>query len=353
MIETIASITHQNGEAYIARETLRSLGDAEEVWLRPHLAGLCSADLKEVTGSRKGRSIFGHELVGKVEKDSSGRLQGKWVTFNPNVEVERTTAFATLMRVSGPVTGLKEAIIPLPEDLVGEEGLFSEPVAVACHVLRRLAEENQAVLFRRARVGIIGAGIFALLIYLLVRDRGMSSHVYNKGTNRLQWLSRRGLAIEEDDFRPWTLMEPSSCDAVCLATRKITGEILSAGGRLVKPGGTVLLFGGTSLGDRVIEGSGFDADRVRRDERGVWLGVDGKRFRVVGSYGADASDFAEAFRELQSSLNLGGLITERISLGQLPERINKIVRTGEAYLGRIVVQVSGPEEALRYLDKAK
>ncbi len=109
----------------------------DAVVVRPLYAGICRADIKEVSGLREmipgTRHLFGHEVIGKVvfAGAATGFEEEQTVTLNPNAECERTTAFGNDPVAHGPQEVLHQAVVRIPEHVSLEPPWLPKPVPPA------------------------------------------------------------------------------------------------------------------------------------------------------------------------------------------------------------------------------
>ena len=164
--------------------------EAGEALVRVRMAGICGTDLELLRGYKSFRGIPGHELVGVVEKASEAGWVGKRVVAEINVAcgkcplcregyrkhcqerqvlglIERPGAFAEYLTV--PVENLHE----VPDSLVDEEAVMTEPLAAALDVWEAGIKPEDPVL-------VLGAGRLGALIALALEHRGRKSKWWGK-----------------------------------------------------------------------------------------------------------------------------------------------------------------------------
>ncbi|MEV5710663.1 alcohol dehydrogenase catalytic domain-containing protein [Actinoallomurus sp. NPDC052274] len=310
----------------LSRARPRRPGGAHTVLVEPLVVGVCRSDLKEIAGRRPGPSQFGHELVGVVARSSTPRLPvGSRVCLDPNVPVLRGTGFARAMWVGGDDEPLARALPLAPAGVPERRLVFAEPLACAAHCLTMAGRHLGRAGLRGAAMCVLGAGTAGVLISRLAEAAGAGVSLVNRDADRLAFLSARrmlpgagGMCLDE---------APSGGhDVVVVATSFVLPELLTHALRLVRPGGLVMLYGGTAAGDR-LPGLDCDLDRVRRGELVAAARWRGRPVRVGGSYGTTPADFALALRALAGSpdgLGVERLITAEVALPELPDLLRRM-----------------------------
>ncbi|PRY42846.1 alcohol dehydrogenase catalytic domain-containing protein [Umezawaea tangerina] len=295
------------------------------VLVRTELMGVCRSDLKEITGVRGGPSQFGHELVGVVE---DGVLPvGTRVCLDPNVPVRRGSGFARRLWVSGAAADLARALPVAPDGVGARTLVFAEPAACAAHCVA-MAERHLGTPPRT--VTVLGAGVAGVLIAGLAELGGAGVALHNRGRDRLDFLVSRGVL-------PGVVgrgVPPDSQDVVVVATSFVFPDLLRDALRLVRPGGVVMLYGGTKTGDRLPE-LDCDLDTVRRKESAWMAGWHGKPVVVGGSYGTGPADFPRAMRALADGLAVEPLVSGEVALADLPAELDRL--TTDRVLGKVLV----------------
>lgn len=305
---------------------------AHGVLVRTELMGVCRSDLKEVTGTRGGPGQFGHELVGAVVDSTTARLPpGTRVCLDPNPPVRRGTGFARELWVCGEEDDVARALPVAPPGVAARRLVFAEPAACAAHCLTTAARHRGADL-RGAAVCVLGAGVAGVLIAALARRAGAVAALRNRTADRLDFLRDNGV-LPEEVSRP---VAPDSQDVVVVAASFVFPDLLEEALRLLRPGGLVLLYGGTRAGDR-LPGLDCDLDGVRRGERAVSALWRGKPVVVGGSYGTSTADFALALEALvDDGMGVERLVTREVDLADLPAVLRELVAT--RHLGKVLVR---------------
>lgn len=305
----------------------------ETVVVRPSYAGICRADVKELAGARDKlpyqHSLFGHEVAGIVAHagEPTGFAEGELVTLNPNAGSERTTAFADAMLVSGSRETLGRALIRLPGNLPLDPPWLVEPLACVIHAADRIGEA-----FRGARAGVIGAGNAGLLFAFYGAHLGAQVTLLNRSEARRKFVQQFGA-----ETLPLHEAQEDQFDVVVLATTVITGDVLDNGMRLARPGGYILLYGGTRAG---FARYGHDLNEVRRE--GLLVRANTKPVMISGGYGCSSEDFSKAialYSGHRERFPLERLVTGTIRLDELPDTMERMAAGEYDPPGKIVVRI--------------
>lgn len=264
---------------------------ADEVLVEVTTALTCGTELKAY---RQGHRLFkppmalGHEftgLVSKVGSDVTGFAPGdRVVAANsapclecPMCRIGKTNlctrlpefllfgAFAEFVRISGPIA--RANLLKLPADVPDHRAAFLEPFA--CVVQGNAVASPQP---GESVVVIGGTGPIGLLFVQLLRLSG-AGRILTIGRNpkRLELAARLGatdpIAARESLVEDIRNVLPGGADLVI----EITGipELIEQAAEMVRPGGRVILFGGSTPGSR----ASFDLGRLHYEEvsiRGVF-----------------------------------------------------------------------------------
>jgi len=191
--------------------------EAAAGWVRIKvlLAGICRTDLYAASGQLPVAPprILGHEMVGEL-------ADGSRVTVSPVIACERCAACAGGGRCPKPLflgIGIDGAfaeqvvvpvscVYPVPADLPLRRGAYVEPIAASLAVLRAPITAHQ-------RGAVIGTGRIAKLTLRILEARGFDR-----------------LADGGDEGTFDFVVETSATD-----------EVLDLAGRLVRPGGVIVL----------------------------------------------------------------------------------------------------------------
>jgi len=296
------------------------------VLVRTELMGVCRSDLKEITGVRGGPSQFGHELVGVVE---DGVLPaGTRVCLDPNVPVRRGSGFARELWLSGTEEDLVRALPRAPDGVSARTLVFAEPAACAAHCVA-MAERHAGT--PPGTVTVLGAGVAGVLIAGLAELGGAAVALRNRGRDRLDFLADRGVLPDAVG----RAVPPGSQDVVVVATSFVFPDLLRDALDLVRPGGVVMLYGGTKAGDRLPD-LDCDLDTVRRKESAWLAGWHGKPVTMGGSYGTGPADFPRALHALENGLVVEPLVTGEVALADLPAELDRL--TADRVLGKVLVR---------------
>jgi len=192
-----------NREIQLLEDAPEPACGADEVVIRPLLAGICNTDLELVHGYYNYEGILGHEFVGQVV-DGPGEWIGRRVVGEINIvcgecDLCREGAYthcrnrSTLGiqnhagvfadRFTLPVRNLH----PVPDSLKDEQAVFVEPLAAACQVL-------DAVHVRPSdRVVVLGAGKLGLLVAQVLRLIGADLAVVVRHERQARLLAQWGV----------------------------------------------------------------------------------------------------------------------------------------------------------------
>jgi cyclitol reductase len=324
----------------------------DAIVVRPLYAGICRADVKEVSGLREPipgtRHLFGHEVIGKVVfagSDTGFELE-QTVTLNPNVDCERTTAFGNYLIAHGPREVLRQALVRIPEHVSLEPPWLPEPFACVIHSLDGLLLALGTSSLAGVEVAIVGAGNAGILFGLYCQHLGARATLFNRSPPRREFAQRLG-SFADDRICPLDSAPNASFDVVILATTIIDEDILRIGERMVSPHGALLLYGGTF--SNLIR-DGHDLNQVRRTGGTVSLVSQGKAIRVVGGYGCTAGDFAKAialYAERPRVFPLNRFISDVIALNDLPKTITALASGAFDLPGKILIRIAEKAEVGR------
>ncbi len=321
----------------------------DEVIVRVALAGICRADVKEVTSSRdipEDRGpLFGHELVGEIVaagKDTGFKV-GDRITFNPNITPDRTTGFAEYFSVRG--ARVKEALNIVPEEIPLEKAVLSEPLACVVRSVDKLLSHMGVSDLRGKRVAVIGAGNVGTMHLLLAKNLGAEEIVaLDIDSNRLDFLRKQGLfdgrtkLFNKEGIEENLGEDGGKFDVVIVVPTAITPKTLRVASQLITNDGVIHLYGGTRKGDIF---AGADIDSIRRNETKERAMIDDKMLFLSGAYGAESPDFQKAFGLLQNpELPFERLVSTKIDLRGLPSYITAMAKGDEDPPGKVVVQPS-------------
>src|SRR6266850_1096189 len=176
----------------------------EEALVRVLLSGICNTDLEIARGYAGFKGTIGHEFVGVVEEASERSMLGQRVVGEINAGcgecelckagdprhcrnrtvlgiVGRDGAHAEFLRL--PLQNLK----PVPDKVVDEHAVFTEPLAAACGIL-------ECVTIRSTdRIAVIGDGKLGLLCAQVLALSGAAVLLIGKHADKLRVAERRGI----------------------------------------------------------------------------------------------------------------------------------------------------------------
>lgn len=280
-----------------------------ELLVKVMASAICGTDIHLYNGSLpiKHPIILGHEASGVVvDKAEDSKLDiGQKVIINPlfscgrcalcragrsNICLNRrflgvdfNGCFSQFIKVS------EDNLIPF-EGLSFEEAALSEPVAVACHALRRAnIEIGKTVL-------VIGAGPIGLLVVQLLKMGGIkviASEIVKTRLEKAKEFGAEPIYPKNGDCAEQVLKTGSKIDAVVEVAG--TPETLEQSLRVVRKGGKIIVVGLTSLPARL------DSLTISR-----------KEVEIIGSNGHMMQD--ERLIGLVSKLKLNPLITHTLPL---------------------------------------
>lgn len=152
-----------------------------EALIRVLLSGICNTDLEIARGYANFSGTIGHEFVGVVEQANDPKLVGKRVVGEINAGcgrcklcqagdsrhcpdrsvlgiVGRDGAHAEFLRL--PETNL----LPVPETIIDEHAVFTEPLAAACGIMERVkvTADDRVVVIGDGKLGLLCAQVIAL-----------------------------------------------------------------------------------------------------------------------------------------------------------------------------------------------
>ena len=176
----------------------------QEAVVRVLLSGICNTDLEIARGYAGFKGTIGHEFVGVVEETPDGSLLGRRVVGEINAGcgkcelcrsgdprhcrnrtvlgiVGRDGAHAEFLRL--PIANL----LPVPDKVVDEHAVFTEPLAAACGIMERVAIKNTD------HVAVIGDGKLGLLCAQAIALSGASVLLIGKHAEKLRIAERRGI----------------------------------------------------------------------------------------------------------------------------------------------------------------
>jgi threonine dehydrogenase-like Zn-dependent dehydrogenase len=220
---------------------------ANEALVRVLLSGICNTDLEIARGYAGFKGTIGHEFVGIVEDNSEGTLIGQRVVGEINAGcgkcelcsagdprhcpkrtvlgiVGRDGAHAEFLRL--PVGNL----LPVPDRVVDEHAVFTEPLSAACGILERTSVQSSD------RVAVIGDGKLGLLCAQVLALSGAPVLLVGKHSKKLRIAERRGI---ETSTPRQAAKRAKQFDVVVEASGAAPGFTLALG--LLRPRGKLVL----------------------------------------------------------------------------------------------------------------
>ncbi len=287
---------------------------AGEALIRVSVAGICNTDLELVRGYMQFRGIPGHEFVGVVERAPGAE---EWENRRVVGEINAACGECPTCRAGRPthcphrttlgIAGRDGAfaeyltlpvhnLLPVPDSILDEVAVFTEPLAAACEILQ------QVHVHPTDRVVVLGDGKLGLLCAQALALTGCDLTAVGHHQEKLDILARRGIPTTLED----EAVEPGA-DLVIEATGHPGGY--AAARRLVRPRGTVVL-------KSTYHGS-LDADltMVVVDE--------------ITLAGSRCGPFAPALRLLERGLvDVAPLVQARYPLGEALTAFERAARPG-------------------------
>lgn len=310
---------------------------ADSARLRLVSAGICGGDLALLRGRNavaRYPLILGHECVGQVVEAGprSGVAAGEYVVVYPTISCGSCAACADGRRNQCPtmrVMGLSDPrgcfadqlvvpgsqLIPLDREVAEAYGALVEPMAVACHVLRRAGS------LAGARALVIGCGVIGSVIAVALHAAGTAS-VY--GVDR--YPSRRNNAVALGlagfstatgaDLTAWVAGEVGPVDVVfdTVCADDTTGLAVDA----LRPGGRLVTVASAAPGQRL--GLRYD---------GFFL----KELQAVAARNYTPDDFVAAVDLLRPRRpDLSSLVTMTRPLSEFGRAIEELTSAPERHL---------------------
>ena len=212
--------------------------------VRVRMAGICGTDLELARGYMSYRGVPGHEFVGEVVDTRAGAPAGRRVVGEINAACGRCVrcleglgrhcpnrtvlgilgrdgAFAEFLRLPD------ENLIPLPDSITDELGVFVEPLAAIYEIF------EQTKLRRDHKMAVLGDGRLGALTAIVLRAEDYAPVLAGHHRDKLDRQGALGLEVQlEDQLDP-------GFDVVIDCTGNSAG--LKRALELVRPRGTVIL----------------------------------------------------------------------------------------------------------------
>lgn len=176
----------------------------QEALVRVLLSGICNTDLEIARGYAGFKGTIGHEFVGIVEEAADKSVVGQRVVGEINAGCgscelcqagdPRHCADRTVLGIVGRDGAHAEFLrlparnlFPVPDNVVDEHAVFTEPLAAACGIMESVEIENTD------RVAVIGDGKLGLLCAQAIALSGASVLLIGKHAEKLRIAERRGI----------------------------------------------------------------------------------------------------------------------------------------------------------------
>jgi threonine dehydrogenase-like Zn-dependent dehydrogenase len=236
-----------------------------EARIRVTVAGLCHTDLELVRGYYPYTGVLGHEFVGVVDRSPSDpSWEGRRVVGEINAtcgacptclagrssHCERRTVLGIVRRDGAFADYLTLPLANLhavPDGVLDDVAVFTEPVAAAFQILAQLRVESGD------RVVVFGDGKLGQVIAQVLATTGCALTVVGRHPRKLAHLAARGIATQVD---------PPACrsaDVVVDCTGRREG--LQAALAALRPRGTLVLKS-TFAGDTAVNLSAIVVDEI-------------------------------------------------------------------------------------------
>ena len=321
------AVSQVNGEPTWTQ--MQWVGELPNFVAMVRIAGLCRSDLKEAFGQREVRTDFGHEIVLEVvaEEAGAGLSIGQRVIFDPHVALRRSTGFAPIFYAHGDAATLKRAFLSVPQGMPDSVAIFAEPLACAVHSGQKaLAHYSTTTGGRPPRnVALTSAGFASVLQACVFRQSGLDCDIHNRTPARPAYIrARTQLDLHGINF-PLEVPE-DSYDIVVVSDAFSDEASIKRALYMVRPGGLILLFGGTKVGE-TSPLLGVRKDALRRSEGLLQVCVEGKAISVGGTHGALRPDFDRALSLLDApGLRplFASLVDRTVSVTDLPGLMHRL-----------------------------
>lgn len=176
----------------------------DEALVRVVLSGICNTDLEIARGYAGFKGTIGHEFVGVVEETNDRTLLGQRVVGEINAgcgncdlcktgdsrHCPNRTVLGIVGRDGAHAEFLKLPVVNLllvPNKVVDEHAVFTEPLSAACGILER------AAIKKGDRVAVIGDGKLGLLCAQVLGLTGAEVFLIGKHPEKLKIAQRRGI----------------------------------------------------------------------------------------------------------------------------------------------------------------
>jgi len=333
----LACVLHAVGDLR-CEERPQPIPQPGEALVRVAASGVCGSDLPRVflKGTYTFPLIPGHEIAGVDEST------GEPVAVNPFIappdDLYTRAGLPNLSegyrylgsRCDGGwaeyVTVPRGNLVPLPPGLDAEAAAFAEPCSVAIHALRRGGPRPGDC------VCIIGTGPMGLILCQLARSAGAGT-VLMVGRNPRKLAVARSLGaatVNSADRDPVAATRDMTggvgADVVMEAVG--AGESIATAFAVARKRGTVVLLGNPSGPISFTQGQYWEILRRELNLVGTWNSVQGA---------SPKDEWVAALEALASGqVAVGGLISHRARLEDLPGLLSRLWRGDEEHLKALV-----------------
>ena len=235
----------------------------------------------------------------------------------------------------------------MPAGVPPEAVVFAEPLACAAHCISRLAHITEHLSLDNGPVAIDGAGMAGTLMALQLEKLGVPVSIVNRTRGRSAFLAA-GSVVRRSALSG--IISDHSFQRVIVATANVEGWAFARAVSLVcADRGVVLIFGGTRPG---VSFRGIDLAAVRRGERLTQVASQAGEYYLAGTYGANASDFAEALRLLEHgprdslAASVARLVVRRVPLLEAAPFLSQEAQAGRL-IGKAVVEIDPASSGTR------
>ena len=322
-----AAVLYGKQDVRIERIEVPTIGD-QDVLLRIKAALTCGTDAKVYRRGYHARmivppAVFGHELAGEIAAVGS-KVQG----FEPGMRVVVANsapcqncfychrhqenlcenllfingAYAEYIRI--PAQIVRQNLLPIPDSVSYRHAALVEPLACVLHGLEETGVQ------RHDFVAVVGTGPIGLMFVRMAKLRGATVIATGKRPNRLQTARDMGADVVIDAAEVEDIVkvvrahanEGRGADRVIEAVGQ--PESWEDAIRMVRPGGTVNVFGGCPSQTKIQ----LDADLLHYSE-----------ITVKGSFHHTPRMIKLALRLIaDKAIDVDALVTKEASLIQLP-----------------------------------
>jgi threonine dehydrogenase-like Zn-dependent dehydrogenase len=176
----------------------------DEAVVRVVLSGICNTDLEIARGYAGFNGTIGHEFVGVVQESEDRKLVGQRVVGEINAGCGKCplclsgdsrhcptrTVLGIVGRDGAHAEFLKLPVVNLlqvPDNVIDEHAVFTEPLAAACGILERVSINNTE------RAAVIGDGKLGLMCAQVLALTGAPVVLFGKHRAKLRIAERRGI----------------------------------------------------------------------------------------------------------------------------------------------------------------